>query len=128
MSANMNVEKQPTDHVRIGSIVMRCCEFDRMLQFWQAALNYEIHHRDRDFVILRDPAGKGPNISLDKVATKRTGKRGWLHLDLYTADQTSEVARLTQLGAAQYPWRYEPHADYVVLADPDGNLFCVVQI
>ena len=78
-------------------------------------------------MILRDPDRTGPNVSLDKVRSKRTGKRGWLHLDLYAVDQASEVARLVQLGAARYPWRYEPHADYVVLADPDGNLFCVVQ-
>jgi hypothetical protein len=38
------------------------------------------------------------------------------------------VERLVTLGATRYPWRYGPHADYVVLEDPDGNLFCVVQV
>lgn len=49
------------------------------------------------------------------------------HLDLYASDQAAEVERLLGLGAQRVEWRYEPGADYVVLADPDGNGFCVVQ-
>jgi catechol 2,3-dioxygenase-like lactoylglutathione lyase family enzyme len=118
------------DRVRIGSIVIRCHAYDRMRAFWQAALGYEIGHADPKggFVILRDPTGRGPNVSIDQAPRKRTGKRGWLHLDLYTTDQTAEVERLVRLGANRYPWRYGPDADYVVLEDPDGNLFCVVQL
>jgi catechol 2,3-dioxygenase-like lactoylglutathione lyase family enzyme len=119
---------RPADGVAIGSIVILCREFERMFQFWREALGYELLHRDRNFVILRDPNGKGPNVSLDEVPTRRTGKRSRLHLDLYTANQAAEVERLVRLGATRYPWRYPPHADYVVLEDPDGNLFCVVQI
>jgi catechol 2,3-dioxygenase-like lactoylglutathione lyase family enzyme len=118
------------DRVRVGSIVIRCHEYDRMLAFWQAALQYEVEHADPNggFVILRDPDGKGPNISLDQSAVRRTGKRGWLHLDLYTTKQHDEVERLVELGAQRYPWRYAAGADFVVLEDPDGNLFCVVQL
>jgi catechol 2,3-dioxygenase-like lactoylglutathione lyase family enzyme len=101
-----------------------------MCAFWQAALHYEVEHRDPNggFVILRDPGGSGPNISLDQSPTKRLGKRSWLHLDLYTTNQEGEVERLLQLGATRYPWKYGPDPDYVVLEDPDGNLFCVVQL
>ena len=119
---------QESDHVRIGSIVIRCYEFERMLLFWQSVLHYVVGHTDEGFVILKDPRGKGPNVSLDQAPAKRTGRRSWLHLDLYTTNQLGEVERLVNLGAARYPWRYEPHADYVVLEDPDGNLFCVVQV
>lgn len=48
------------------------------------------------------------------------------HLDLYAEDQGAEVTRLLGLGAAWVDWHYEPDADYVVLADPDGNRFCVI--
>lgn len=115
------------ERVMIGSIVILCYEFDRMFRFWQEALQYQLLHRDGNFVILRDPRGKRPNVSLDEFPTRRTGKRSRLHLDLYTANQSAEVERLVELGARRYPWRYPPHADYVVLEDPDGNLFCVVQ-
>lgn len=119
-----------SDHVTIGSIVILCYEFDRMLAFWQDALSYVVGHADPKggFVILQDPRGKGPNVSLDQSPTRRTGKRSRLHLDLYTTNQHDEVERLVQLGARRYPWRYQPHADYVVLEDPDQNLFCVVQV
>ena len=120
------MDRRP-DQVEIGSIVILCCEFERMLQFWRAALRYEVMHRNGEFVILRDPRGRGPNVSLDHVPTKRTGKRSRIHIDLYTTSQSAEVERLVQLGASRYPWRYPPHADYVVLEDPDGNLFCVCQ-
>jgi len=115
--------------VKIGSIVVYCCEFDKMLAFWQQALRYVPRDPPKGgFVILRDPAGRGPDLSLDQVPEKRTGKRSRLHLDLYTTDQEGEVERLVKLGATRYPWRYRPGGDFVVLEDPDGNLFCVVQV
>lgn len=118
------------DSVAVGSIVIRCFEYDRMFEFWRSALNYEVQHVDPDggFVILRDPARLGPNISIDQAPVRRTGKRSWLHLDLYTTHQADEVERLVGLGARRYTWRYGAGADYVVLEDPDGNLFCVVQV
>jgi catechol 2,3-dioxygenase-like lactoylglutathione lyase family enzyme len=115
--------------VTIGSIVILCYEFDRMLAFWQEALHYvQTRPVEGGFVILRDPDGRGPNVSLDQTSTKRSGKRSRLHLDLYTTGQQGEVERLVKIGATRYPWRYEPGDDFVVLEDPDGNLFCVVQV
>jgi len=118
-----------TDRVKIGSIVVRCFEFDKMLAFWKQALHY-VHSEpvERGWVILRDPDGNGPNVSLDHRSERRTGKRSRLHLDLYTTDQEGEVDRLVKIGAKRYPWRYRSDDDFVVLEDPDGNLFCVVQV
>jgi len=114
--------------MKIGSIVICCEKFDQMLAFWQQALHYEPREPANDgWVVLRDPQHTGPNVSLNRVTKKRTA-RSRLHLDLYTGDQQSEVERLVSLGAKRYPWRYRPGADFIVLEDPDGNLFCVVQI
>ena len=114
--------------MKIGSIVIRCYEFDKMLTFWQQALHYVPREPPTNsWVVLRDPQGRGPNVSLDRVSERRTGKRGRLHLDLYTSNGEVEVERLLTIGATRYPWRYKPSQDFVVLADPDGNLFCVVQ-
>ena len=115
--------------MKIGSIVVRCFEFDKMLTFWQEALHYVPSNPPAGgWVILTDPGGNGPNLSLDQIPEPRSGKRSHLHLDLYTDDQPAEVERLVALGAKRYPWRYPEGADYIVLEDPDGNLFCVVQI
>lgn len=115
--------------MKIGSIVIKCYEFEKMLRFWRAALSYKPREpAENGWVVLCDPEGKGPNLSLDKVPEKRTGKRSRLHLDLYTQNQAAEVERLIKIGATRYPWRYgSENPDYIVLEDPDGNLFCVVQ-
>lgn len=113
--------------LRIGSVVIHCHQFDRMLDFWQKALGYVPREPARDgWCVLRDPAGKSPNVSLQRRDTQRP-RRNWIHLDLYTDDQKAEVGRLEALGGRRYPWRYRTGADFVVLEDPDGNLFCVVQ-
>jgi hypothetical protein len=50
-----------------------------------------------------------------------------LHLDLYTDNQEGEVMRLLGIGATRHPQTYDPEDDFIVLEDPDGNLFCVIQ-
>jgi catechol 2,3-dioxygenase-like lactoylglutathione lyase family enzyme len=113
--------------VRIGSIVIHCHEFERTVAFWQNALQYIPREPAQGgWVVLRDPHGRGPNLSFQAREQRRPG-RNWMHLDLYAERQDEEVSRLLQLGARRYPWRYRPGSDFVVLEDPDGNLFCVVQ-
>ncbi len=114
--------------MRIGSIVIHCFEFDRMVAFWQEALHYVPRKpASGGWVVLCDPHGRGPNLSF-QARNRRAGRRSWLHLDLYTDQQGEEVERLVAIGASRYPWKYPPNADFVVLEDPDGNLFCVVQV
>ncbi len=113
--------------MKIGSIVIHCFEFDAMVGFWQKALGYVPRDLGSDgWMVLRDPKGEGPNLSFQR-REKRHGSRNWIHLDLYTTDQAAEVARLEKLGARRYPWRYREGADFVVMEDPDRNLFCIVQ-
>lgn len=113
--------------MKIGSIVIHCREFDRMVAFWRQALGYVPREPASDgWIVLRDPEGKGPNLSF-QARDRRPASRSWLHLDLYTTNQKADVERLLALGAHRYPWKYPPGADFVVLEDPDGNLFCVVE-
>jgi predicted enzyme related to lactoylglutathione lyase len=112
--------------LRVGSIVIRVDDLGRQVAFWSAALDYQPRGMDDDFVLLRPKDGVGPNVSLDRVRSNlRIPPR--IHLDLYTEDQAGEVARLLALGATEVHWdRRPPDADYVILADPEGNRFCVV--
>ena len=113
--------------IQIGSIVINCFQFDEMIAFWKNALGYQLRDPPTDdWAVLRDPAGRGPNVSFQKRERRKT-VRNWVHLDLYADNQKEEAERLISLGAKPYPWRYPENADYVVLEDPDGNLFCVVQ-
>jgi len=113
--------------LRVGSIVIRVDDLDRQAAFWEAALGYERRPGDEDdFVLLRPKDGVGPNVSIDRVrSTVQVPPR--IHLDLYSEDQAGEVARLLALGATEIDWDKRPgDADYVILADPEGNRFCVV--
>jgi hypothetical protein len=112
--------------MNVGSVVIDCNDFGRMSAFWQGALRYVTREPpEDDWVILRDPEGRHVNVSLQVVPEKRIGKNR-LHLDLYTDDQEREVRRLLELGATRHPRTPEPGEDFVVLEDPEGNLFCVV--
>ncbi|MGD1055315.1 MAG: VOC family protein [Nitrososphaerales archaeon] len=111
----------------IGSIVMDCDNFELMMKFWQEALRYVPKRpAENGWVILKDPDGRGPNISLNLTSEGHLDPYR-LHLDLYTEDQEGEVKRLIQLGATlkRSPGKGE---DFVTLADPDGNLFDVIDI
>jgi predicted enzyme related to lactoylglutathione lyase len=115
--------------LRVGSIVVRVDDLQRQTEFWAAALDY-VPRQDPsdDFVLLRPRDGVGPNVSLDRHDSEvQVPPR--IHLDLYTDDQAGEVKRLIGLGATEIHWkRRPPDADYVILADPEGNRFCVVDI
>lgn len=113
--------------LRVGSVVIRVDDLEREVAFWEAALGYERRPSDSDdFVLLRPTDGSGPNLSLDRVRSSLVIPPR-IHLDLYTEDQAGEVARLVALGATEIHWdKRPPDADYVILADPEGNRFCVV--
>lgn len=112
--------------MRIGSVVIDCSDWEAMARFWQAALRYEPREAPEDgWVVLRDPEGRNVNVSLQRVAEPRLQKNR-LHFDLYTEEPDAEVERLLALGATRHPRTAEPGEDFTVLADPDGNLFCVV--
>ena len=113
--------------LRVGSVVIRVDDLDRQTAFWTAALDYVARAGDADdFRLLRPRDGDGPNVSLDRVRSSlHIPPR--IHLDLYTADQAGEVRRLVGLGATEVHWDKKPaDADYVILADPEGNRFCIV--
>lgn len=115
--------------IRVGSIVFRVDDLQRQAEFWSAALDYvPREENDDDFVLMRPRDGLGPNLSLDRVRSNlQIPPR--IHLDLYTDDQAGEVARLVGLGASEVHWdKRPPDADYVILADPEGNRFCVVDV
>jgi catechol 2,3-dioxygenase-like lactoylglutathione lyase family enzyme len=113
--------------VRVGSVVIDCNDFDRMFAFWRDALGYVPRDEpEDDWVVLRDPTGSNVNVSLQVVPEPRVGKNR-LHLDMYTEDRDADVARIVGLGATIHPRTPEPDEDFVVLADPEGNLFCVIQ-
>ena len=106
--------------VFVGSVVLNVSDIGRAAEFWSKALGYVPQPDNPEF--LAPESGKGPRLHLD--AGDRT------HLDLWVdrqdSDQQTEVERLISLGARRVDWDYPEDADFVVLADTEGNLFCVI--
>jgi catechol 2,3-dioxygenase-like lactoylglutathione lyase family enzyme len=119
--------------LRIGTVVMGVSEIRRACEFWQRALGYRPRDGEPgpedDFIVLVPPDGHGNALALD-VSESPVQKHPRVHLDLYTdtaAEQAAEVARLVSLGATQVEWDLYPESpDFIVLADTEGNIFCVV--
>lgn len=110
--------------MRLGSVVINCTDLERMAAFWSAALGYAAQEPDGDFVRLDGPVGRS-RVSL-QVGHRPSPGQNTFHLDLYARDQRAEVARLLAMGATTTGRPTEPGQDFVVLADPEGNVFCVV--
>lgn len=100
-------------------------------EFWAEALGWEIDASDADEVAVVPPAdhpgcGILPDLLFLRVPEPRSVKNR-LHLDLRPDDQAAEVARLEALGARRVDVGQGPEVTWVVLADPEGNEFCVLR-
>jgi catechol 2,3-dioxygenase-like lactoylglutathione lyase family enzyme len=117
--------------LRLGTVVLGASEVTRAVRFWSNALGYEVVQfpgADDEFTILRPPSGEGTRIALHRSTTP-AHDRPRVHLDLIVdsgEEQTAEVERLVGLGASRVVWDYPTDPDFVVLCDPEGNRFCVV--
>ena len=115
--------------VFIGSVVLNVADSSRASEFWSQALGYV--HRPQNADFLTPPEWSPPSRTrADHRATHlHVDRNDVMHLDLWLeegSDLEAEVERLVALGATRVEWDYPEGADFVVLADTEGNLFCVV--
>jgi catechol 2,3-dioxygenase-like lactoylglutathione lyase family enzyme len=114
--------------LHVGSVVINVSDVPRAVAFWCAALGYKPRDEGDDptFAVLADPKRERVNVSV-QLTDHPPREPGRLHLDLYTDEQSRHVERLIGLGATRASdWPYPEDADFVVLRDPDGNEFCVI--
>jgi predicted enzyme related to lactoylglutathione lyase len=102
-----------------------------LARFWQEVLGWRITYVEDDEVVLEPPAGSPQDgVAADlvflKVPDPKTTKNR-LHLDLRPDDQEAEVARLEGLGARRVSVGQGDDMTWIVLADPEGNEFCVLR-
>lgn len=107
-------------------LTLDCTDLQTTAMFWRAALGYDAEGViEGRYVSL---AGDGPGLTLQQVAEPKMAKNR-MHLDLLVADVEAEVARLQTLGATRVTptAREEFGQTWFVLADPEGNEFCVAR-
>jgi len=121
-------DRESAGDLHLGTVVINVQDMTRAVAFWSAVLGYLPRERDWDpeFMMLVDPAGRGLPVSC-QLSDGPPGEPVRVHLDLYTAEQDRHVERLIGLGAERVDgWPYPDDADFIVMRDPDGNEFCVI--
>jgi catechol 2,3-dioxygenase-like lactoylglutathione lyase family enzyme len=119
---------EATGDLHLGTVVINVQDMARAVEFWTAVLGYRPRERpwDPQFMMLVHPAGQGLPVSL-QISDSPPDEPARVHLDLYTGEQDRHVERLVKLGATRVEgWPYPAGADFIVLRDPDGNEFCVI--
>jgi predicted enzyme related to lactoylglutathione lyase len=111
----------------IAAVVVDCADPRGLARFWSEAMDWTLHEATDDHARLRSAGGAGPYLELVRTPGGTTvGNR--VHLDLVPYrgdDQAAEVARLQTLGATLADVG-QGDVSWVVLADPEGNEFCVL--
>ena len=111
------------ERVVLWGVVIDCADPVALAEFWASFTGYEVAHQDDAWVSLRSPDG-GDRISFQKVPEPKTVKNR-VHIDWRSDDRVAEVARLRGLGATEIATRSLGDFTWTVMADPEGNEFCV---
>jgi predicted enzyme related to lactoylglutathione lyase len=114
--------------LRLGEIVIDCSDHEIVVPFWLAAMgDYERVDVNEQYVAIApaEPSVGRPTILFQKVPEPKTVKNR-VHLDLRGETMAAEVERLTALGATFIAERtLGEGVRWTVMADPEGNEFCV---
>jgi hypothetical protein len=102
-----------------------------LARWWAELLGWRLTFEDDDEVVLEPPAGSpedgvSPDVLFLRVPEPKTVKDR-LHIDLRPEDQAAEVARAEALGAVRVDIGQGDDKSWVVLADPEGNEFCILR-
>jgi catechol 2,3-dioxygenase-like lactoylglutathione lyase family enzyme len=116
---------------RLTELVADCRDPETLAAFWTAVLDYRVLSRAEDEVEIGPEAGFGgtaPTLVFGRVADPTPGKLR-LHIDLSPTDrdQDAELQRLLELGATPADVGQPGEESWHVLADPEGNEFCLLQ-
>jgi hypothetical protein len=117
--------------LRLQNVSFDCHDPAPLAAFWAEALGWRVTFSDPDEVTLEPPAGSSdegvlPDFEFLLVPEGKVVKNR-LHLDLRPTDQAAEVQRLIGLGATRVDIGQGTECTWVVLADPEGNEFCVLR-
>lgn len=117
--------------IRIESTSFDALDPAAQAAWWAAALEWRVTDIQDGEVTIQPPegspaAGVVPEILFVRVPETKTVKNR-LHLDLRPDDQAAEVARFEALGARRVNVGQTDEVTWVVLADPEGNEFCILQ-
>ena len=112
---------------KFTELVVDAADPDRLARFWSAVLGWQPTGRYEGAVEIGGPPGSAPSLTFVPVPEAKTVKNR-LHIDVNPVgcEQEQEVKRLIGLGARRVDVG-QGEQSWVVLADPEGNEFCVLR-
>ena len=110
----------------VGTVMIDCNDIDTMVEFWSKALELEEKARYPSYVWLGRLGEKGPALAFQRVPEPRQGKNR-VHLDVAAEDPEAFTERVIALGGSRVEDHQMGDFHWSVLADPEGNVFCVSQ-
>ena len=107
-------------------LVLDCADPEALARFWSQAIGYTTVGAAGSYVLLVDDERRRPKLLLQRVDEPKAGKNR-MHVDIESEDVDGEVRRLEGLGARRLgaDAQEEHGSRWVVMADPEGNEFCV---
>ncbi|GAA1272390.1 VOC family protein [Saccharothrix xinjiangensis] len=112
--------------IEIGMITFDTADPAPLVGFWTEALGTTVLEDHGDFVILAPATEGGVHLAFQRVDDPTPGKNR-VHFDAHVTDLDAEVGRLVALGAAEVERHSHEGLTWQVLADPDGNRFCLAR-
>ena len=108
----------------VFSITIDCADPRALASFWEQVLDYKRTYDEDDEVVIEPRGGSGDSLLFGKNPDRKQVKNR-IHLDLNPTDQAAEVERVKRLGATEVDIG-QRDVPWVVLADPEGNEFCIL--
>ncbi|MFF2732102.1 VOC family protein [Streptomyces sp. NPDC058008] len=112
--------------VRLYQLAVDAHDLPSLARFWCAVLDWQVLFEDEDEVVIGADASALPGMCFLPVPEGKTVKNR-LHIDLAPDDLSTEVERIIALGARRVDVGQSTDVTWVVLADPEGNEFCVLR-
>jgi predicted enzyme related to lactoylglutathione lyase len=108
----------------LANVVIDCAHPRALAPFWVEVTGYRVRTDDEEWVSIGPPVG-GVAIAFQKVPEPKVGKNR-VHVDLLADDVEAEARRIEALGGRRLWVSDDPDDVFIVLADPEGNEFCVI--
>src|SRR5687767_6410122 len=111
--------------IHVHAVTVDCTDADALAAFWSALLDVPVRGHWHEFVGLASPAPGHPRMLFQQVQGPLPDKRT-AHVDLHVDDLESATARVLELGGTVVQDQVHDETRWRVMADPEGNPFCLV--
>lgn len=111
-------------HARLGAIMIDCHDPEALIDFWGQILGIEAEQRYPNYIFGSKIPGNHIRLAFQRVPEDKTVKNR-LHLDLSHKEPEALIAKVVTLGGSRVEDHEVSGFHWTVLADPEGNEFCV---